>query len=335
MSNVKSIEGSLLANGWLYDESPIILYELPPKKLAEIRAKNPNSKVRYGVAGGNHRVSAARGVGLTTILADIYEYSNIEAVKVWASRLNKDDAPKKPSVIEDILHNWEDAKKTGIYTDDEKSFDAFIAVYGFDSFDPRTIKSLKKKVLAKKLTKNPGGRGNILSIESDTRRVKPTDPRSIPYIVNKFDIPSPLEKSSYGYLTKDGRSDALWRDHLSKVATNPDNIIYVTLYVDPKRASNNGLAGARREVLKSFNNKMEEVAEAVYIINRNMHPDLYNDEDKKYHLESIKKNLPWKFNGFVPQLVNDDGDFIETSIVDVDGKPYKVYRKSNKLYNDD
>jgi len=333
VSHVKSIEGSIMANGWLYDKQPIILYELSPKKIAEIRAKNPNSKVKYGVITGNHRISGARSLGLLNILADVYEYSNIEAVKIWASRLNKDDAPKKPSVIDDILHNWEDAKKSGIYTCDEESFDTFIDVYGFDGFDPRTIKSLKKQLLAPAKIKNPSGRGNILSIESDPRRVRPNDPRSIPFIVNKFDIPSPLDKSSFGYVTKDGRSDGLWRDHLSKIPTNPNNTIYVTLYVETKKAVKKGLAAARREVEKAFNDKMNEVAEMIFIVNKNLNSDLYNDENKKYNIEKIKANLPWKYNGFLPQLVNDDGDFIETTIVDADGKEYKnaVYTKG-KLY---
>lgn len=337
VSHVKSIEGSIMANGWLYDEHPIILYKLSPKKLAEIRAKNPNSNVKYGVITGNHRISGARGLGLFNILADVYEYNNTEAVKIWASRLNKDDAPKKPSVIEDILHNWEDAKRSGIYTNDEESFDTFIDVYGFDGFDPRTIKTLKKQLLTPAKIKNPGGRGNILSIESDPRRVKANDPRSIPYIVNKFDIPSPLDKSSFGYTTKDGRSDGLWRDHLSKIPTNPDNKIYVTLYTETKKAVKKGLATARREVEKSFNDKMDEVAEMIYIVNKNLHPDLYIDVNKKYDIDKIKENLPWKFNGFLPQLVNDDGDFIETTIVDADGKEYKnaVYTRNNKLYTND
>lgn len=337
VSHVKSIEGSIMANGWLYENTPIILYELSPKKLAEIRAKNPTSKVKYGVLTGNHRISAARIIGLLNILADVYEYNNVEAVKIWASRLNKDDAPKKPSVIDDILHNWEDARASGIYTDDEKSFDTFIDVYGFDGFDPRTIKSLKKQLLTPTKIKNPGGRGNILSIESDPRRIKSSDPRSIPFIVNKFDIPSPIDKSNFGYATKDGRSDGLWRDHLSKIPTNPDNKIHVTLYVDTKKAVKSGIATARREVEKSFNDKMTEVAEMIFIVNKNLHPDLYNDENKKYNLEKIKENLPWKFNGFFPQLVNDDGDFIENTIVDADGKEYKkaVYTKANKLYTND
>lgn len=337
VSHVKSIEGSIMANGWLYDKSPIILYELSPKKLAEIRAKNPNSTVKYGVITGNHRISGARALGLLNILADMYEYSNVEAVKIWASRLNKDDAPKKPSVIEDLLHNWDEALASGVYTADEKSFDTFIDVYGFDGFDPRTIKSLKKQLLTPTKIKNPGGRGNILSIESDPRRVKPNDPRSIPFIVNKFDIPSPIDKSSFGYATKDGRSDGLWRDHLSKIPTNPDNKIHVTLYVDTKKAGKKGLPTARREVEKSFNDKMSEVAEMIYIVNKNLHPELYKDENKEYNLKKIKENLPWKFNGFLPQLVNDDGDFIETNIVDADGKEYKkaVYAKGNKLYTND
>jgi hypothetical protein len=337
VSHVKSIEGSLMANGWIYDKSPIVLYELSPKKLAEIRAKNPNSTAKYGVVTGNHRISGARAAGLLNILADIYEYSNIEAVKIWASRLNKGDAPKKPSVIEDILRNWNEALTSGVYTADEKSFDTFIDVYGFDGFDPRTIKSLKKQLLTPTKIKNPGGRGNILSIESDPRRVKPGDPRSIPFIVNKFDIPSPIDKSSFGYATKDGRSDGLWRDHLSKIPTNPDNKIHVTLYTDTKKAGKVGLPTARREVEKSFNNKMSEVAEMIYIVNKNLHPELYKDENKEYNLKKIKENLPWKFNGFLPQLVNDDGDFIETNIVDADGKEYKkaVYAKGNKLYAND
>lgn len=335
VSHVKSIEGSIMANGWLYENAPIILYELSPKKLAEIRAKNPTSKVQYGVLTGNHRISAARIIGLLNILADVYEYNNAEAVKIWASRLNKDDAPKKPSVIDDILHNWEDARASGIYADDEESFDTFIDVYGFDGFDPRTIKSLKKQLLTPAKIKNPGGRGNILSIESDPRRIKPSDPRSIPFIVNKFDIPSPIDKSNFGYATKDGRSDGLWRDHLSKIPTNPDNKIHVTLYADTKKAVKNGIATARREVEKAFNDKMSEVAEMIYIVNKNLHPELYSDENKKYNIEKIKENLPWKFNGFLPQLVNDDGDFIENTIVDSDGKEYKkaVYKKANKLYN--
>jgi len=337
ISHVKSIEGSILASGWLHDKTPIVLYKLSPKKLAEIRAKNPNSTVEYGVVTGNHRISGARALGLLNIIADVYEYTNVEAVKIWASRLNKEDAPKKPSVIEDLLHNWDEALASGIYTADEKSFDTFIDMYGFDGFDPRTIKSLKKQLLTPTKIKNPGGRGNILSIESDTRRIKPNDPRSIPFIVNKFDIPSPIDKSSFGYATKDGRSDGLWRDHLSKIPTNPDNKIHVTLYVDTKKAVKNGIATARREVEKSFNGKMSEVAEMIYIVNKNLHPELYKDDNKEYNLKKIEENLPWKFNGFLPQLVNDEGDFIETSIVDADGKEYKkaVYTKSGKLYPDD
>jgi hypothetical protein len=326
-SHSASIGGSLHIHGWIHNETPIILYELSDEELALIRKADPNSKKKYGVITGHHRIFSFKTIEFDRIMADVYSYENIEALKIWASRLNKNKTPKLSVTKEDVVKAWDDGLKTGIYSKDESSFDEFIDVYGYDSFDPKTIVSLKKRLLAVTAVKDSAG-GNVILLDSDTRKTPKNDPRSIYFVANKFDIPN-HEQDPFGNIAKDARCDTLWRDHLDKIPTDTNQKIPVTLFVDITKLGGKSLNSKRREMEIIFNNKMSEIAEAMYYTFSASYPDFFKNKDKKTEIELLKKNLPWKFNGFMPQRKTDGGDFMETTIVDADGKEMKnaVYKK--------
>lgn len=325
-SHSAAIEGSLYNHGWIHSETPIILYELSDEELALIRKADPNSKKRYGVITGHHRIFSFKTLGLDCIIADIYSYENVEALKIWASRLNKNKAPKLSFTKEDVAKSWDDARETGIYSKDEDSFDEFIDVYGYDAFDPKTIVSLKKRFLAVTSVKDSSG-GNVVLLDSDTKKTPKRDPRSIYFVADKFDIPAP-DQVPFGCIVKDPRAENLWRDHLDKIPSDPKQKIPVTLFVDITKLGNKTLTAKRREMENAFSNKMTEVAEAMYHTVSAAYPEFFAEKNKKEVVEKLKENLPWQFNGFMPQRKTNGGDFMETSIVDAEGKEMKnaVYR---------
>jgi len=126
-------------------------------------------------------------------------------------------------------------------------------------------------------------------------------------------------------MTYDGRADGLFRDKLEKVITNPNNIIPVFFYADAKKASSQGLKVARQKIKEKFNKHMSLFANLVHLIIKNL-PKNYDNLEEDAQKNLIMKSIPWKFRGFLPQLMNNKGDMIEKTLVDENGNSIKYQR---------
>jgi len=322
------LKDSFISHGWRYNEQLICLYILPQSRLKEIQSKNPNSNIKYGIITGNGRSSSLIELGMTDVMADIYEYNNSQALHIWKCILNP-NLPAMPSINmleQDVEKNWKKVLEDGIYEDNESSFDTFMSVYGFKAgFDNRTIAKLKNKLVNKKFLNGSNANESILNICSDPRSVKSDNPRSLEYIANDLKIPSPTSEDNCSYMTYDGRVDGLFRDKLEKVITNPNNIIPVFFYTDAKKASSQGLKVARQKIKERFNKHMSHVADVVHVMIKNL-PENYDNLEEDAQKNLIMKSIPWKFRGFLPQLMNNKGDMIEKTLVDENGNSIKYQR---------
>lgn len=330
-SHKADIQGSFLANGWNYDCSPPMLYILPDIKLSEIRASDPNTKIKYGIVTCYHRFSAAKGLDMTHILADIYEYNNHAALEIWSARSNPVPVPTLKPSKEDVEKKWTSfVKERKFHTVDESIFDEFVYLHNFGGgnsstgaptggFDPRTLASLKKKFLLPQSVST--GDERILIVEQG-RKVESKDARHLKNVCKTHKI---LNRDENGFSTDDPRCSGLFRDFMNRTAAG--KTIYVHLYVNANEAKS-GLTAARKKLLEGYNSKMKEFSETIFYTNKAA--GLYgNNVDMKVEVDNITKNLPFKFNGFLPQLLTKKNDRIETFLVDENGNEFKnaVYSK--------
>lgn len=330
-SHVADIEGSFLANGWNYDCPPPMLYLLPDIALSKIRATNPNSRIKYGIVTGYHRCSAADKMKMTHILSDIYEYNNHAALEIWSARSNPVPVPTLKPSKEDVEKKWDsfiaDRKFTTV---DGDIFDEFVYLHNFGGgnsstgaptggFDPKTLVSLKNKFLLPKSVVT--GDETVLIVQPG-RKVKSDDARHLKNVCKTHKI---LNRDENGFSTDDPRCSGLFRDFMNRTAAG--KTIYVHLYVNSNDAKS-GLTAARKRLLENYTSKMKEFSETIFYTNKAA--GLYgNNVDMKVEVNNIMKNLPFKFNGFLPQLLTQKNDRIETFLVDENGNEFKnaVYGK--------
>jgi len=292
--NVSELEESYKANGVILSE-PVQVVEVDPENKDRLR----------GIAG-SHRDKAQSNLNWDYAIYDVVEFLSPKARLTFGFTSNH-HLPAESLTKYDIHKGINEAIKCFAINDDDKSIQDFIADIAADKSD-RTQKSLFESY------RKTHSKFENLEAFGGKEANKKAEELDLPYAgdVN-------FEKTGeYGYIKEPGGYKTVMHGGLKLWVDSPQNMdIQLTGYItNPDPATLMKRRKHDKDDVDNLNNFLYKVAAKL--------TDMSLDEIK------AKGKAPFKYNGFLPQVISADpgkgGLPIETNVVDWNGKPFE--RKS-------
>jgi len=289
--NVSKLEESYKANGVILSE-PVQVVEVDPENKERLR----------GVAG-SHRNKAQSNLNWDYALYDVVEFVSPKARLTFGFTSNH-HLPAGSLTKYDIHKGINQAIKSLAITNEDDSIKDFISDIAADKSD-QTRRSLFMSYRT-----SHSKFENLESFGGDAANKK----------AEELDQPCKGDSNfedtgEYGFVKEPGGYKTVMHGGLKLWVQSPQNIdILLTGYItNPDPATLMKRRKHDKDDVENLNNFLYEVASKL--------TDMPLDEIKK------KGKAPFKYNGFLPQVISADPDKgglpVETHLVDWDGKPFK------------
>lgn len=291
-------------NGWLYDEQPIlVVWDSKNKK--------------YIVHDGFTRINATNDLGCQHIVADVYQPENPLSLEISKLNLNKVDKPKRGSDAGDITNSALNCINKKYLASDLKSVTDFVNETG-----SHLSKSRRQTIINDVMNRQGNSKYRVYLVKGVG------DHNVSNAAANEFKIPyggdANYDDTGYfGYITTEKTARMTISNAIKLLKQVLDDIEHksgayghlkelpeVKIFAYFENPGKTPLREQRQNWLIAFQNTLDSIVAICE----------YMTDSKS------NKKFPIAFGGFLPQLIDADpkkkGIKKETTVVDVDGKPF-------------